>query len=145
MNTKKIALTSLAVFVFIFIFEFIFHGCVLKSTYDATAHLWRPKAEMGSYMPFMTLGQIGFATLFTIIFTHGYKGTGIMEGVRFGLLIGIFTSFETLIWYSVVPYPVTLVVAWILGGLLLCVGSGVVAAKVYSCEKCCGGSCDTTE
>jgi hypothetical protein len=73
-----------------------------------------------------------FAFFFTFIFAKGYERKGLMEGIRFGVYMALFTffvaSFEQFIVY---PIPYQLVWYWILAGLVQSVLMGVVAALVY--------------
>lgn len=128
---KKCALATIAVFITIFITDFIFHGMIMKSMYEGTAHLWRPQADMQPFMPYMLSGQILIALFFTWIFSHGYKGKGAIEGVRYGLLMGGFQTGANLIMYAVTPYPFALTAAWIVFGFVQGMIAGVVAALVW--------------
>lgn len=55
-------------FVAVWLTDFLIHGVWLSSAYKATAHLWRPEAEMVAKMPWMLAGQfivaLGIATLY---------------------------------------------------------------------------------
>ena len=135
MNVARGALSAIAVFVFIFIYEWLFHGQFLMADYTATAALWRGQAEMMANMGWLSLGQALFAVLFAVIFTKGYEGRGVAEGIRYGFLIGLLLTGPTLVRYAVEPIPATLAIKWILGGLIEAIGSGIVAALVYRPAK----------
>ena len=49
MDTKKFITARLAVFVVSSILSFICHGVLLQAAYQATAEVWRPEAEMGTF------------------------------------------------------------------------------------------------
>lgn len=130
-NTKRLILTVLAVFVYIFVSDFIIHGVLLGETYKETAHLWRPEEEMKNFMPWMMLAQLMIAKFFSMIFVKGYENRGIAEGVRFGFLMSGFGLAPILIQYAVSPIPGSLIGAWIALGLIQTIGAGIVASLTY--------------
>ena len=131
LNVKKLMLTIFAVFVYVFVTDLFLHVMLLDSTYKATASLWRAESEMGSFFPFIILGQIVISKFFCVIFARGYEGRGITEGLRFGFLIGMFGAGMLFIQYATQPLPSNLLWAWILLGLVQYMGAGAVAALVY--------------
>ena len=88
MNTKRFILATLAVFIAGMILDYLVHMVILKGAYEALASIWR--TDMNSLMWLMYVGSLIFAFLFIYIFIKGYEGKGIMEGVRYGLIIGLF-------------------------------------------------------
>lgn len=128
---NKLIKTTIAVFVTIWVTDFIIHGMLLKSMYAATAHLWRPEMAMKKYMGYMLLGQFTIAAAFTWIFSHGYKGKGWKEGVRYGLAVGAMAGGTNVIMYAVQPYPFSIVAAWVVFGCMQTALAGVVATKFY--------------
>jgi len=132
MNTKKWIITSLAVFVAAQILEFIIHYLILGGAYEATSHIWRPEAEMSQMMWLMWLTGLVWSFFFVYIFTKGYEGRGIMEGVRFGFIIGIFFSFPMSLGnYVTMPIPFSLAIYWFVYGVIEIVILGVLASLFY--------------
>ena len=131
MNLKSLTVTILAVFFWIFASDFLIHGIALKSQYQATASLWRSEAEMTNHMVWMILGQITIAKFIVLLFVHGYKGTGMGEGIRFGILIGFLFIGSYLIQYAVTPLTCSIVLGWAGFGLVQAIGAGIIAATVY--------------
>ena len=130
-NCKRLGVAFCAVFAVIFITDFILHGILLKNLYLQTAAAWRTEAEMQGHMVWMVLGQALTAFMGAWIFAKGYEGKGLGEGVRFGLLMGGFSSGHCLIQYSVSPVPCSLLGAWVIGTVVQMTLVGVVAAAVY--------------
>src|SRR3990172_9553685 len=64
---KRIALAVLAVFVAWSVMDFLIHGVILSSSYEATASLWRPMDEMN--MSAMYLSVLISAGAFTLIYS----------------------------------------------------------------------------
>lgn len=131
MNTKRFVPAILAVFTFVFFYEWILHGYFLAGLYENTPDLWRTKAEMPRYMIWLMLGQLIFTIMFCYIFLKGYENKGLMEGVRYGILIGLLFIGPNLIFYAVQPLPVNLVVYWCIGGLVETIIAGVILASIY--------------
>jgi hypothetical protein len=131
MNPKRFLLAWIGVFVVIFGFEWLFHGMYMKEMYLQTASLWRTEAEMHALFHWMLIGQFLFAGIFSYIFTKGYENKGIGEGVRYGFLIGLLMGAPQLIMYAVAPYPMEMIVKWIVGGIVEFCLAGVAAAALY--------------
>ena len=90
MNVKRFVLGFVAVFVASQVLGFVIHQVLLGATYASLADVWRPEAEMMAKMWMMWITGGLWTVLFCYIFTRGYEDKGIMEGLRFGLLIGLF-------------------------------------------------------
>ena len=130
-SKKNCLITTGAVFFTVVVSDFLIHQVFLKSMYAASPNLWRPEAELQSHMPYMFLGQLAVAVFLSWIFVHGYKGKGIMEGIRFGFLIGGLEAGKNLIMYTVAPYPCALAASWIVAGFAQAILVGIVASLVY--------------
>lgn len=131
MNVNRFVMTTFAVFVYIFASDFLIHGVILQGTYKETASLWRPESEMHSYMVWMLMGQFMIAKGLSFVFAKGYEGKGVMEGVRFGLVMSPLILASTLIQYAVTPLPMSLFLAWLGFGFVQVILGGVVASLVY--------------
>lgn len=134
MNGKKFWLAAFAVYLVYVATMFLIHGIILGDYYmqPEVMSATRPEAELNalSWVRFMTMAV--FAFLFTFIFAKGHERKGLMEGVRFGIYIALFTffvsSFEQFIIY---PIPYVIVWYWIIAGLVQSVLMGITAALVY--------------
>jgi hypothetical protein len=127
---KKFWLGFIAVFVTAEVLNFIINGVLLMPDYKTTQNVWRP--DMMSLMwVFHVLTLVG-AFFFTFIFSKGYEGKGIMEGIRYGLYIGIWLSIGMAYGtYAMIVIPYSLALKWFLYGIVQYVIMGVVAALVY--------------
>jgi hypothetical protein len=105
---------------------------VLGDTYQALSHVWRPEAEMMSKMWIMFLTSAVWTVLFCYIFTRGYENKGVMEGVRYGLMIGLFIgipfSYES---YAIYPITIGLANAWVILSVVMAIACGAVLAAIY--------------
>ena len=121
-----------AVFIAWSILDFILHGLLLRSTYEATASLWRPMDKMN--MPLMYFVTLVFSACFVLIYALlvGQKSlaTGIRFGALFGLATGITMGFGS---YSYMPIPLTLAWSWFFGSWIEAIAAGaIVGAMVKS-------------
>jgi hypothetical protein len=130
MNVKRYLAASLAVYIASLALGYLIHGVILKSTYDSLRALWRPDMEAKMWIEWLNALLLAF--LFTYIFIKGYEGKGIMEGVRFGLLMGLFLSIPVAYGtYMIMPIPYYLALEWFLYGTGQSILFGVIAAAVY--------------
>jgi hypothetical protein len=122
----------IVVFVVMQVYGYLVHEVGLSETYESLASVFRPAAEMESMMWIMMVGGVFSLLLFCYIFTMGYEGKGVMEGVRYGALIGVFVSIISAV-DSYVIYPLTgeLAVIWFITGVLAFIISGAVFAAIY--------------
>ncbi|MBI1936610.1 MAG: hypothetical protein HYS25_00650 [Ignavibacteriales bacterium] len=134
MNTKKLLITALAVFIVAEVTNYLIHTVILSSTYalEEVAKAFRPMEEMESKMWVMWVVDLIWSFFFAFFFVKGYENKGIMEGVRFGIYIGLFVSLVTAYaQYVVYPIPYSVAFQWFLYGLIQSVLLGVVAALIY--------------
>lgn len=133
MNIKKWIIASIVIFILDQILIWIIHGIILQGCYEATAHLWRPTAEMNQMMWLMWLSGLIWAFLFVYIFAKGYEGKGLIEGFRYGIVIGIFFSLTTSLGtYSVQPIGFGLAASWFISGFIQIIIYGLIAALIYA-------------
>ncbi len=132
MKNKTFWIGFVVVFVVMNVYGYLVHEVGLSATYQSLASVFRPKAEMDSMMWMMMAGGVVSLALFCHIFTLGYEGKGVMEGVRYGILIGIFASIPMSVDQYVI-YPLTgeLAVIWFVSGVVGFVIAGAVFASIY--------------
>ena len=127
---KKFWTGFAVVFVAMEILMFLIHGVLLSSAYQATKEVWRPDMESLMWV-YHVLAIIG-AFFFTLVFSKGYEGKGVMEGVRYGLYIGIWMSVGMAYGcYAMIKIPYSLALQWFIYGVLEYVVCGVILAMVY--------------
>ena len=132
MNKKRFALCAVAGFIYIFIFEFIFHGNILKSTYELTPTLWRPMADMGELFIWMLATQFLVSAVSAFIFTRNYESSCMIgEGARFGFMVGLLIAIINGSAYLYMPISLTLALAWFGGTLIQFVGLGIIFSLIY--------------
>jgi len=134
MNTKKLLITFIVVFVLLEVMDYLIHGVILASAYkmEEVKAAFRPEAEMNSNMWMIWVSGLIWSYFFTFFFAKGYEGRGIMEGVRFGFYMGIFWSLaSSLQSYAVMPLTFSIALQWFIFGMIEMLILGVVAALLY--------------
>ena len=87
---KKVLIGTIVVFVILEALDMIIHGVILGSVYATMQNVWRP--DMMQKMWILHIVKIVVAFMFTFLFSKGYEGKGLMEGVRYGFYIGLMLS-----------------------------------------------------
>ena len=132
--SKRLLIHSAVVFVVFSLYGFVVHGILLEDTYNKVPGLWRPQAETDALMHWFFIAYALMAVPFTMIFAKGYENRGLGEGVRFGLLIGIFLGAVNLIFYAVQPSTLNLTIITFLADVGMTVAAGLALAAVYKPE-----------
>ncbi len=114
------------------VYGYLIHEIGLSETYQSLASVFRPREEMDAMMWMMMVGGAVSLLLFCYIVTLGHEGKGIMEGVRYGILIGLFASIPMSVDHYVI-YPITgeLAAIWFVTGVVGFVIAGAVFAAIY--------------
>ncbi len=126
---KKILLATLAVFVAWSALDFVIHGLLLGSSYEATASLWRPMEEMKMGLMYLVtlLVSLCFVTIYARLVSPKSMNAAISFGVLFGLATGISMGYGT---YSVQPIPYYMALSWFLGTLVETTVAGLLTGLI---------------
>ena len=141
MNRKKFWISFIVIFIVYEITNFIVHGLILGPTYvsEGVKEVFRPQEVLQSTQWVRLFTELVWAFFFTFIFIKGYENKGLLEGVKYGIYIGLFYSF---VWayqsYWMYPLPYSLMFQWFIFGLIQCVILGVVAALIYKPKTAAG-------
>ncbi|HPS59248.1 MAG TPA: hypothetical protein PK514_14170 [Spirochaetota bacterium] len=130
MNFKRFIASVISVFITFMALDFIIHNIILMNVYASLKNLWRPGME--SLMWMMPLITFILSILVTLLFIRGYQDRGIMEGVSFGILVGLMTNgLGAFSQYWMYPVPLSLAVKWFIFGLIEFIITGIVLSLVY--------------
>jgi hypothetical protein len=128
---KKVINGAVAVFAVLEVMDFIIHGLILGNVYMTMPNIWRP--DMMEKMWIMHIVKIVNAFIIAFIFSKGYEGKGIMEGVRYGLYVGLMLSIGMAYGtYAMIAIPYYLALQWFVYGLIEYVIAGIALALVFS-------------
>ena len=127
---KKTLLGFVVVFVVLEVLAFVEDGLLLRSAYESVRSLFR--ADMSSLAWVYHVITVIGAFFFSFIFSKGYEGKGIMEGVRYGLYIGIWMSVAMAYGtYAMIAIPYSLALQWFIYGVVTYVIAGAALALVF--------------
>jgi hypothetical protein len=126
---KKTLLSVIAVFVAWSVLDFVIHGVILKSAYEATANLWRPMNEMKMNVMHMAvlIASISFAWIYVRMISNKSIATGLRYGLWWGLGAGVSMGYGT---YSVMPIPYLMALTWFLGSLMEGAVAGLIVGGI---------------
>lgn len=127
---KKFWVGFVAVFVTMAIWQFVVNMVFLQGEYQATSQLWRPMEEMKYGLFYVVYLIVSF--FFTLIFSKGYEGKGVQEGIRYGFYVGMMMAVPMAYGtYGSMPIPYSLALKWFLFGLIEYMILGIVVALVF--------------
>ncbi len=130
MNVKRCVWAIVAVFLAFEVIDTIVNGVLLSKAYQALLSVWRP--DMMSKMWIYHVGSIILAFLFTYIFIKGYENKGLAEGVRYGIVIGLFMGIPYAFYsYAMYPLPLSLCLAWFVYVMVEFIICGIIVAAIY--------------
>lgn len=111
---KQISAAVVAVFLAWSLTDFLLHGVLLMPTYEATAHLCRPLAEMNNWIIHLVtlIAAGGFVKIYALLCSPKSLGRGTFFGLLWGVVAGVSMGYGT---YAVMPLPYSLALAWFLG------------------------------
>ena len=131
---KKVLIGFVVVFIAMAVASFIVDGLILGSTYESLKSLWRPDMQSKAWIYYIIMVVGSF--FFSFIFSKGYEGKGIIEGVRYGLYIGIWMSIGMAYGtYAMIAIPYSLALQWFIYGVIQYVIYGVLLALVFGKKK----------
>jgi len=118
------------VFVVLAILDTLTNTVLLSGVYAETASLWRPEADIK--LGVIIVSWLFVAFFFTLIFSKGYQGKGILEGVRYGLYItGLVSIPMAYMTYATMPVPYGLTFQWWVYSGITYVIMGSALALIY--------------
>lgn len=140
--SKKHVTSAIAVAVFIWLFDFLVHGNLLKETYQATAHMWRPESAMMDMMWMCIAYHLAMAFVVTVGYFCWRENvtTGKVSGPNcpfrksagFGMWVGVLLGLPQLMTYMWLPLDnAELPISWALSEFAKWTLAGLVLAKLY--------------
>jgi hypothetical protein len=94
MNYTRLALAAVAATVFDAIYGIVVYGMLLGPEFAKYPAVYRSAQTGAGYLPLMFGGLLIAIGVVAIIYAKGYEGgSGLAEGARFGLLLGVFVAF----------------------------------------------------
>lgn len=129
--TKRVLLGILAVFVAWSVLDFIIHGVILRTSYEATEHLWRPMEEMKMGLMYLVvfISAVIFVSIYARFFRERTPTTGLKYGLLYGVGVGAGMGYGT---FSVMPIPYEMALVWFLGTIVKTAVGGILVGLIIS-------------
>jgi hypothetical protein len=131
---KKVLIGAVVVFVILEVLDIIIHGVILGSVYATMQNVWRP--DMMDKMWVLHIVKIVVSFFFALIFSKGYEGKGVIEGVRYGLYVGLMMgigmAYGT---YAMIAIPYSLALQWFIFAVFEYIIAGIGLSLVYGKRK----------
>ncbi|WP_126456010.1 hypothetical protein [Sulfuriflexus mobilis] len=129
---KRTLFSVFVIFIVWSILDFVIHGVFLQSTYEATAHLWRPMEEMN--MPLMYFVTLAYTACFVVIYGVFVTEKSLSTGIKFGGLFGLAAGIMGFGSYSYMPIPLSLAWSWFAGILVELIVAGALVGTIMKPE-----------
>ena len=131
---KKFWIGLVVVFITMGVLSFLIHGVILSPTYQQkqVSAIMRPEAEMMGMMWIYYVVYLVQSFILTLIFAKIYGGGGIMEGIRYGLSMGLLLATPmAYASYAMYPMPYELALQWFIYGMLEYTAVGIILSFIY--------------
>lgn len=127
---RKLLIGSVVVYLVLILLEYLEHSVFFASTYMSLPNLFRSPEETKAWVVLVV--YVVFAFGFTFIFSKGYEGKGVMEGVRYGFYVSLLTSVTySFALYASMPIPFSLALQRAIIGIAQLVIYGVILSLVF--------------
>ena len=138
---KKVWIGFIAVYIGMVLTNMAIHMGLLASEYhsETVMKLMRPESDGTIWIYFVTSAIISF--FFSLIFSKGYEGKGIAEGIRYGLYVGLLMATPMAYnSYASYPLPYSLALKWFLYGVIQYLILGAIVAAVFGKKQSAAAS-----
>jgi len=130
-NFGRVAAAALAAWVVYLGVSPLVNNVLLADLYAQHARVFRPQAEMN--VAFGLGASLAGFFVFAYAYAKGYEGgAGVVEGLRFGVGVGLLLAAFSVAWnYVVLPVSGALAAAWIVDVIVEMAIYGAVVGLVY--------------
>ena len=134
MNFARIALAAVVAWLVSIPVGSLANDVVLSGLLAANAAALRPEAAMTARLPIGFAAQLLGFFVFAYMYAKGYEGEpGIIEGARFGVLVGLLVNCFGIVWnYVVMPISGSLEVGLMAEALIEPIVYGAVIGAIYT-------------
>jgi hypothetical protein len=133
MNYGRIALAAVVATIVDAAYGFGVYGSLLTSQFARFPGVYRPMETQGTYMPILFGGVFLAMIAASVIYAKGYEGgSGIAEGLRFGVLIGLVeVGYAAIIMFAIANIDQAMAVRLAAANFVEWVLAGVVIGLIY--------------
>ena len=133
MNMSRVALAAVAAWIVDAVYGFVVYGNLLKSEFARYPGIYRPMESQTAYMPFLFCGILLAMSVAAYVYARGYEGgSGVLEGLRFGILLGVFVvGYQGFVNYAVMNFGRRLAGSMALAGFVEWIIAGILIGAIY--------------
>ena len=142
MNYTRLALAAVVATIADMVYGFAVYGTALANEFGRYPSVFRAMDEINTKIPFMIVGTLVAMFAVAYIYAKGYEGGGgIQEGLRFGVLMGLFVvGYIAVGNYAVMNIGRRLALAMAVAGFVEWVVVGIAIGVIYKpAEKASSG------
>ena len=93
MNYGRLAIAAVAATIGDAVYGFLIYGTLMAPEFAKYPNVYRPADVSAQFLPYMFVGILVAMIAVSAIYAKGYEGgPGVGEGLRFGLLVGVFAA-----------------------------------------------------
>ncbi len=132
MLSKRMIVSTLAVFATMMIFGVIVFGILLQDFYTANQGglSLRPQGE--ELMGWLAAAELIMAYAFVWIWSHDAKNADVNEGLRFGFFMGLFWATAEILNYAFMPMQMNVMIIGFTLDIVMFMCAGAVLSVVWS-------------
>jgi hypothetical protein len=132
MNFARIAAAAVVAWVVAGIIGYLVNGILLADMF-AQQPIYRAEADMNARLPVGFLFSLVGFFAFAYAYAKGYEGSnGVLEGLRFGVLIAVMINCFSIVWnYVTTPISVSMVAAFMVDYIVEWSIYGAIVGAIY--------------
>lgn len=131
MFSKRMIVSTLAVFVTMMVFGVIVFGILMGDFYAANQGGLTVRPQGEELMGWLVVAELIMAYAFVWIWSHGVQGKDINEGLRFGFFMGLFWATVELMNYAFMPMQMNVMIVGFILDLVMFMLAGAVLSIVW--------------
>ena len=129
---KKMLLGFIVTFLALTVLDNLGDALLFKSSMASLSNMMRPKGEVVANTWILLVSFVVFAYFFSWIFSKGYEGKGILEGIRYGLAVGLMFNVPYFFTqYAMFPFPLSFTLPVFLYWMLIFAILGILVAWIF--------------
>lgn len=131
MFSKRIMVSTLAVFITMMVFGFVVFGVLLGDFYAANQGDLAVRPEGEVLMGWLAVAELIMSYTFVLIWSHDAQDKGVNEGIRFGFFMGLFWASVEIMNYAFMPMQMNVMIIGFILDLVMFMLAGAVLSVVW--------------
>jgi hypothetical protein len=132
MNLARLFVSAVVAAAVDLVYGFVVYGNMLSAQFGRFPAVFRSAETQTAYLPVMAVGILLGMLAIAYVYAKGYEGQGLVEGARFGVLIGVFNAgYVIAVDYAILNIGRRLTLSMMLAGLVEWIVVGLAIAAVY--------------